>query len=530
MMTGISTGTLRRLALAGSFAGAMVSAGLPLAAQAAFDTGATAPFFYSTRGVKLADLLRDLGANYQLSVVLSKDIDAVFIGSIENLGLEAALDHLARLHRLAWYFDGRTIYVNRAQDVGTQLVTPRYLGVDTLMQQLGEAGLIGGGACRAQAVPTANAIKVEGVPICVERVAQFLSRVDDQRLTREQTEEAIELFPLKYATAGDSTFVFRDQQVLLPGVVSALKDMAQGRSIAQKDGERGQVAGAQPLPVISSDSRQNAVIVRDKKINLPLFAKLIAQLDRKPRLVEIAVTIIDVNEDNLSQLGIDWSATTRIGGGSVSFNTTADASDFSTIIGNLGSFMVRLNALQQASQAKVRSRPSVLTLDNMEAVLDRNVTFYTKITSEKVATLNTITAGSLLRVTPHLVSEEGKPEIMLTLNISDGRQVPALSKSEPLPQTLNSSIATHALVSNGQALLLGGFVQDEEGTGKQGIPLLSDIPILGKLFSTTQKSKRHAVRLFLLQAEPWQEGNVKPDALTVAKPDADSAANADAEQ
>jgi type III secretion protein C len=514
-------GMLRKLMAVGVIGAVLATACVPLTAQAAFDTRTAAPFFYSTRGVKLADLLRDLGANYELPVVLSKDIDEVFIGSIENVGLEAALDHLARLYRLAWYFDGRTIYVYRAQDVGTQLVTPRYLSVDTLMPELKEAGFFGGGACSARAVPSANAIKIDGVPVCLERVSQFLNRVDDQRLTREQTEESIELFPLKYATAADSTFTFRDQQVVLPGVVSTLKEMAQGRSLAQKDGERGQATTVQPLPVISSDARQNAVMVRDKKINLPLYEKLIAQLDRKPQLVEIAVTIIDVNEENLSQLGIDWSATAHIGGGAVSFNSTGDASDFSTVVGNIGTFMVRVNALQQASQAKVRSRPSVLTLDNMEAVLDKNVTFYTKITADKVASLNTIATGSLLRVTPHLVNEGGaKPEIMLTLNISDGRQVAAFSKAEPLPQTVNSSIATHALVSDGQALLLGGFVQDEEGMGKQGIPLLSDIPILGKLFSTTQKNKRHAVRLFLLQAQPWHGLKLKSDAKAEADADA----------
>ncbi len=504
MTVGKSRLVLRGLAIVGAIVGAAASAVLPPAAYAAFDARTAVPFFYSTRGAKLADVLRDLGANYQLPVVLSKDIDATFIGSLENEGLEAALDHLARLYRLAWYFDGRTIYVYRAQDVGTQFVTPRYLSVDTLLPQLNDAGLVDRGACNVHAVQSANAIKIDGVPVCLDRVAQFLTRVDEQRLAREQSEESIELFPLKYATAADATFSFRDRQVMLPGVVSTLKEMAQGRSLAQKDSERGQAAGNQPLPVISADAPQNAVIVRDKKINLPLYGKLIARLDRKPRLVEIAVTIIDVNEDNLSQLGIDWSATAPIGGGSVSFNTPGDASDFSTVVGNLGLFMIRLNALQQASQAKILSRPSVLTLDNMEAVLDKNITFYTKIASDKVASLNTITSGSLLRVTPHLVDEGATPEIMLTLNISDGRQGAAFSKTEGLPQTVNSSIATHALVSKGQALLLGGFVQDEQARAKQGIPLLSDIPILGRLFSTTQKTKRHAVRLFLLQAEPWQ--------------------------
>jgi type III secretion protein C len=257
------------------------------------------------------------------------------------------------------------------------------------------------------------------------------------------------------------------------------------------------------LPMFSADARQNAVIVRDKKIDLPLYSKLIEQLDHKPRLVEISVSIIDVDAQNLGQLGIDWSATARIGGGSVNFNGPDSPGDFSTVIGDTGAFMIRLNLLEETAKARVLSRPSVLTLSNMQAVLDRNITFYTKLVADKVAKLESISTGSLLRVTPRVIDEDGHANIMLSLSIEDGRQTSPLSRAEPLPQTLNSEITTHALLKSGQALLLGGFVQDEEREGTRKIPLLGDIPVLGKLFGTQKKSNRRAVRLFLLKAEPW---------------------------
>lgn len=197
----------------------------------------------------------------------------------------------------------------------------------------------------------------------------------------------------------------------------------------------------------------------------------------------------------------------RIGGVGVSLNTGEgfDAGNFSTVIANTGNFMIRLNALEQNAKARILSRPSVVTLNNMQAVLDRNITFYTKLVAENVAKLESISAGSLLRVTPRVVGEGSEQEVMLTLIIQDGRQTDPISQREPLPQTLNSEISTHALLKAGQALLLGGFVQDEESESVRKIPLLGDIPFIGRFFRSTQKINRQTVRLFLIQADPWRQ-------------------------
>ncbi|RXV65290.1 EscC/YscC/HrcC family type III secretion system outer membrane ring protein [Burkholderia stabilis] len=463
------------------------------------------PFFLSTRGMKLSDVLRDLGANYRTPVVVSSQIEGSFIGSVEADRPEAALDRLARLYQLAWYYDGLTLYVYRAQEVSSALVTPDYLSPSTLISQLRAAGLLDTRKCMVQEIPASNAIEARGVPICIERITQFAKRLDEQTINRDQNQESVKLFRLLYATATDTAYAYRSQQVVVPGVVSVLKDMAQGRALPLADNQGQQPASDRMLPMFAADARQNAVIVRDKQANMKLYNDLISELDRKPKLVEISVAIIDVNAQDLSMLGVDWSGAVRIGGGSVSFNSGGepDSGSFSTVVSNTGQFMVQLSALEQNAKAQILSRPSVVTLDNMQAILDRNITFYTKVSAERVAKLESISTGSLLRVTPRVIGDPGAQEIMLTLMVQDGRQTDPLSKQEPLPQTLNSEIATHALLKEGQALLLGGFVQDELSEGERKIPLLGDIPLLGNLFKTRHKSQRHTVRLFLIKAEPW---------------------------
>lgn len=470
-------------------------------------THGAADFFVDTRGAKLADVLRDMGANYQLPVTVSPSINDSFIGHLDAKSPEQALERLAQLYPLAWYYDGQILHVYRANEMGSQLLTPAYLSPQTLIDQLQSTGMLDSRYCRARAVPTSNALEVQGVPVCLERVTRLSQGLDQQKLNLERNQEGIELFALKYASAADTEYTYRGQQVVVPGIVSVLKDMAQGQAmpLAQKDGEP--FSGDRVQPMFSADPRQNAVLVRDRKFNLGLYPALIAQLDQKPKLVEISVAIIDVNSQDLGALGVDWSGSANLGGAGVSFNTGSElgAGNFSTVISNTGNFMVRLSALEQNAKARVLSRPSVVTLNNMQAVLDRNITFYTKLVAENVAKLESISAGSLLRVTPRVVGEEDRQEIMLTLIIQDGRQTSPISQAEPLPQTLNSEISTHALLKAGQALLLGGFVQEEESESVRKIPLLGDIPLLGRLFQTTQNSTRQTVRLFLIKADPWHQ-------------------------
>lgn len=462
------------------------------------------PFFLSSRGSKLTDVLHDLGANYGVPVVVSRQVDEPFIGVIKNMAPAQALDHLARLHKLAWYYDGQAIYVYKAQEVSSRLITPTYLSVDTLTDQLEGSNILDQRHCRVRTLPASNALQVEGVPICLGRVEMLAKRIDEQKLNHDQNQEIIQLFPLKYASAADSSYSYRGQKVVIPGIVSMLKEMAQGRTLPLQENQGQQQAADRSLPMFSADVQQNAVIVRDRKINIPLYDSLIRKFDRKPTLIEISVMIMDVNSEDLSALGIDWSASTQIGGGSVSFNSSGKPSSdsFSSVISNTGNFMIRLNALQQNAKAQILSRPSVVTLDNTEAVLDRSITFHTKLVSREVAKLESLTTGSMLRVTPRLIDEGTHKEMMLKLVIQDGRQISAYSEHEPLPQTLSSEVATQTLLRAGQSLLLGGFVQDEQSEGERKIPLLGDIPVLGKLFRSTQKNSRSTVRLFLIKAEP----------------------------
>lgn len=459
----------------------------------------SAPFVYVSRGTPLASVIRDIGNSYGIPMDISAQIQDTFSGRIENKTPQEILAFLAHQYGLVWYYDGDVLHAYKAHEMNNQIVSLSALSSERALNYMGKAGFLDKNSCEVKSINGLNALQVYGVPDCINKVTRFINQVDQEAKQNIQTQRLIRIFPLKYASATDTIYQYRKQNVTVPGIVSVLKQMNQTNASG--------VNAQQDITSFAADPRQNAVVVSSNKHDMGLYSTLIKQLDIAPTMIEVSVSIIDVDASDFNQLGIEWSANAKIGGGSISFNKGTSGSDnFSTVIGNTGNFMVRLNALEKTSKAKILSRPSVVTLNNVQAVLDKNITFYTKLQGDKVAKLESVTAGSLLRVTPRLIDSNGRKKVMLSLNIEDGQQAKAINDSEPLPQVQNSEIATQATLNTGESLLLGGFVQDKDQTVQNKIPLLGDLPLIGGLFRSEDRSKQSVIRLFLIKAEPINQG------------------------
>jgi type III secretion protein C len=269
---------------------------------------------------------------------------------------------------------------------------------------------------------------------------------------------------------------------------------------------------------IEASPHLNALIIRDTADRMPSYERLVRALDVEPQLVEIEATIIDVNTDKLRQLGINF----RFGsggfgalfgdgtandlrllpnGGTLQGNVqniapTGRGGVLSTIIGSQREFIARVNALESRGAARVVSRPQVMTLSNVEAVFDRTRSFYVRVAGSLNVDLFNVTAGTTLRVNPHVFTDNGQSRIRVIVNIEDG----SLSSQsvENIPIVDRSSVSTQALIVNGESLLLGGLTTDADAEQIDKIPLLGDIPFLGELFKNRTRNKSHFERLFLI--------------------------------
>lgn len=272
-------------------------------------------------------------------------------------------------------------------------------------------------------------------------------------------------------------------------------------------------------PAIAAYTPLNAVLVWDLPSRRGEYAAIIRELDVPSRLIEINVTILDVSVNALRDWSVDFNASSSRAGMAVSASGKIGA-DGSALSGGSTSgtgvngstialwasdrLAVRLRALESRGQAQVLSRPSVLTLDNVGAMLDMNQSAYVKLVGERTADLRTITAGTLLRVTPSIVGAadgdigSGKP-IRVTLDIEDGQLTPS-SSDGGAPAVGNSSVSTEALVRPGESLVVGGYRRQNRQTAHGRIPGLGSMPLIGGLFRSDSTLDEERERLFILTA------------------------------
>lgn len=265
-------------------------------------------------------------------------------------------------------------------------------------------------------------------------------------------------------------------------------------------------------PRIAIDPALNAVIVRDRPENMRAYEGLVQALDVRPMIVELEATIIDLNIDKLRELGINWRIRSEgfnsVFGSDIVRRDGIPANDIANtgaanrglslrgVIGSNQEFIGRVTALEEEGAARIVSRPQLVTLSNVEAVFDRTRTFYVRVAGDRQVDLFNVSTGTVLRVNPHVLSEDGKPRIRMVIRVEDGTVLDA--SVDDIPIVERASIDTQALINEGEGLLLGGLTVNSEFDAENGIPLLKDIPVLGHLFKSSLKQRRRTERLFLI--------------------------------
>lgn len=291
-------------------------------------------------------------------------------------------------------------------------------------------------------------------------------------------------------------------------------------------GSMGSSGGDVSLPIIEADPTTNSVLVRDVPQRIDQYASLINQLDTRPKVIEIEAHIIEIDDDLLKQIGIDWRAhnshldvqtgsgtyaqngyngsinptfgTTTLADNTTVVNTTPVGGSITAVLGDAGRYLLaRVNASESTTLAKVDATPKVATLDNVEAIMDNKTRFFVRVSGYTAADLYSISTGVSLRVLPMVVQEDGMTRIKLNVHIEDGQLV-SDQTVDTLPVITTSEINTQAFVGQGESLLIAGYSTDSKSNGVTSVPGLSKIPLVGALFRNNNDSHSHMERVFLL--------------------------------
>lgn len=479
-------------------------------------------------GMKLREVLNEFGVAYGVQVNISAKERGVLKGRLKAENGSEFLDRLAQTNDFRWFVYGGTLYiVPRDDNISMRLEVSENAVQDA------KAALVGVGLFDSRfgwgELPDEGVVLVNGPREYVDLVRDVLLPNEKNQASKDKDKQ-IMIFRLKYASAADRVITVRGEKTTIPGIKAILKgllgqdspektsadyrnriDLASDkRSRAPKnengateDGEASRSAkpkARDDRPRIDADTSLNAIIIYDHAKKREMYQALIAELDIEPQQIEIEALIVDIDRNKLSDLGVEWSV--KRGNTVVTVNGTKSESvgldlpipGATMLISNAARFYARLRALENAGEARVLAKPTVLTLDNVAAVLDLSQTTYVPLVGERVADLANITAGTMLRVVPRVLREGANTRVRLEVDIEDG------TLGDPTLKTnvTRSTISTQAIIDMQQTLMIGGYHSESKSQNNQKIPLLGDVPLLGNLFRSTTESHSTRERLFMI--------------------------------
>jgi len=259
---------------------------------------------------------------------------------------------------------------------------------------------------------------------------------------------------------------------------------------------------------VVADEFNNTLLVYATPHEYQKISRILQKLDRIQTQVLIEASIVEVQLIGDLQYGIEWMFNNNLGGGDTGTGMLdlgggrqPTTPGFSYQITNSAAeTMAVINALATKSLINVISTPSVMVLDNHTAMINvgnqQPIQDRTTVSDGGVIT-NSITykdTGVQLTVTPS-VNDGGLVTLEIEQSVTDVGPVDAATGQRSfLARDLSSTVA----IRDGDSIVLGGLIQDNETMGKSGVPLLMDIPLVGGLFSTTNDSNNRTELLVFI--------------------------------
>ena len=478
----------------------------------------------TARAMDVRQALDSFAVAQGIQVLCSEAVVGSFSGNFKDVPAAEFLDRLAAMHNLTWYYDGASIFVSSVSESLTTLIDLRYMKAAEVTAMLKELG-VEDARFPLKTASDGELIMVYGPPRYVALVTEMINKADKLREQRTFTEVETRLFPLSHTWADNVSFSASgsESSVTIKGVAYLLQEIM-GVSVtgkyrdstneveragAEMSGERGSALS----PIIRPENRLNAVLVRDVATRMPMYERLIRELDVPQKLVEIQVTTVELSKDD----SLDWQLSLKVTGEHGDFNggvgqNAANLFDAATLSGKglagaasyLGkdvNVSASLSTLRQKGKARNISRTSILTMNNLAAAMTDTQSYHAKVVGQEVASLEEVSAGTRLELKPRIIeppkgSTNVPTQVWLSMILQDGGF--ETLTVDNMPMTRTSTLETQTSLPENESLLLAGYFRDIEEEVGWGIPYLRDIPYIGWIFGGASRKKETVQRLFIL--------------------------------
>ncbi|WP_295485501.1 type II secretion system secretin GspD [uncultured Pseudomonas sp.] len=372
------------------------------------------------------------------------------------------------------------------------------------------------GADSAQVVadPRSNALLVRGSADSRERVRALLGQLDrpGDNLRSSNTQ----VIYLRHANAGEVVKVLRGL-----GQDGAVPEAAVG------EGKQATVRTTSDAGVrLEYEEGANAVVMVGPDSELAAYRNIVEQLDIRRAQVVVEAIIAEVSDSSAQELGVQWLfADQKFGAGIVNFGSNgvnianiagaAAAGDNQGLgkllsattgatagIGHFGggfNFAMLINALKGKTGFNLLSTPTLLTLDNAEAsiLVGQEVPFVTGSVTQNNAnpyqTIERKEVGVKLRIKPQINSDN-------SVRLDIVQEVSSIADSSAASDVITNKreIRTKVMVDDNGLVILGGLISDESTASDQRVPVLGDIPGVGRLFrSDSRRNVKQNLMVFI---------------------------------
>ena len=277
--------------------------------------------------------------------------------------------------------------------------------------------------------------------------------------------------------------------------------------------------------LLVADKITNSIVVQGPPAGVEIINNLLDEIDVKADQVMISTVFGQLTLSNNIEYGIDWfRSLDETGSGAVAGKIgqllpelDADgnlniASNGLGVYGKIGEHLSGyLKALQETGDFNVISRPTIFTANNQKGFIS---------SGQEIAVPSNSFNGGLngggqstnieyrrvelsLEVVP-LVNSEDEVTLQISLvsqGVGENRQIGTGVNAYEVPDIINRELLTTVTVPNNQTVVLGGLITEENTKQINGVPILSQIPGLGKLFSSTSDKKSRNELIIFIQPQ-----------------------------
>ncbi len=264
--------------------------------------------------------------------------------------------------------------------------------------------------------------------------------------------------------------------------------------------------------------RTNSLLIKETQQNLKEIKDLIKSIDISVDQVIIEARIVEARTNLRKELGVNWGkndanpATDAVLSGGTLANVVKKMSNHSALknlnaafpisgsaatigFGFLSSWNLglQLSALEADDKVEIISQPQIITTNNQKAII-RKGSEYSYETSSSSGTNTAFKDVSLtLEVTPQITAEG---QVVLDVHLNNNEVSGTDGKQNPITST--NEIKTQLLVQNGETVVLGGIFKNRSSKKTNGVPVLSRMPFLGRLFSSkAEHNEKTEVMVFI---------------------------------